>query len=311
MAALGPGSVTVRRRDASGLPAAVNGAVGGGAVLRGVEIHADRRTLRRSADSGATSARDGAEPVRAIAGAPQVSPYDEGYRAGHAAAEAALRAAHDQALEQGYRAALAKGHEEGRQHGLAEGRKAGEETAAREARAAADVVAERLARLDGLLSGIPRAIEARLAMVGDDMVALCHGVICRILGNGITTRDGVAAAVRQAIADATGTASPAATGRSTLAVHLHPRDLQLLRGDNGAPVLGEAMSVEWVADEGVGLGGCIVRSDEGSLDARLETQLAELRAALLRGLRGVTAAGAGAEGLEPEQEGALPEGQRR
>ena len=66
--------------------------------------------------------------------------------------------------------------------------------------------------------------------------------------------------------------------RAQVVVHLHPDDLDALsREDRGS----DDGAWQWVGDSSVQLGGVILRSPEGSLDARLETQLAALREALL------------------------------
>ena len=65
--------------------------------------------------------------------------------------------------------------------------------------------------------------------------------------------------------------------KDQLAVHVHPSDAALLAAGRDG---NEAW--RWVADDAVQLGGVILRSPEGSLDARLEIQLAALREALLK-----------------------------
>lgn len=65
--------------------------------------------------------------------------------------------------------------------------------------------------------------------------------------------------------------------RKLLSIHLAPADHALLHDEAQPPRLGAAL----VADERVALGGCIVETDAGSLDGRLETRLAELKAVLL------------------------------
>jgi flagellar assembly protein FliH len=71
-----------------------------------------------------------------------------------------------------------------------------------------------------------------------------------------------------------------------LAIHIHPGDLEMLRAD---ATLSEWLKrhgsgpIQWRADETVRLGGCVVHTDRGSLDARLETQLWALHEILLAG----------------------------
>ena len=124
------------------------------------------------------------------------------------------------------------------------------------------------------------------------MVALCHAIVCRILGDTLAQREGPARLVRTAVAACIGERAPAAGDAMLTAIHVHPRDLGHLCADESlaawlAPRLAEGASahdaaVPWVADESVELGGCIVRSTEGSLDARLATQLTALTQWLAR-----------------------------
>lgn len=100
----------------------------------------------------------------------------------------------------------------------------------------------------------------------DIVVSIAFAALCRILGEKGTSRDAIHAMVREAMA--------ATRSREQLTVRLHPDDAALLR--NGA--VEDEIRIE--ADQSVKLGGCIVDSAAGSLDARFETQLDLLRIAL-------------------------------
>jgi flagellar assembly protein FliH len=95
-----------------------------------------------------------------------------------------------------------------------------------------------------------------------------------MMGSAAVTREGIQALVAEAAAQA--------FNSERLVVRLHPGDLAALR-DAGAlePVLPSGALVSWAGDQGIALGGCIVETDSGELDARLETQMARLRATLL------------------------------
>jgi flagellar assembly protein FliH len=203
------------------------------------------------------------------------------------AGEAAMRDKYEATLENGYRDAFDQGMVDGRQQGLTEGREVGRQAVEREARTAREERAARLAQLDRLLVAFPAEMERRLASAEEEMVALCHGVICRLLGEALVTREGVAHRVRQALRDAYGHAGNGRSGTMQVAVHLNPRDLADLERDEtvGAWMRLEASTrgvVGWVADAQVDPGGCVVRSGDGNLDARLETQMRALRQLLLR-----------------------------
>jgi flagellar assembly protein FliH len=112
------------------------------------------------------------------------------------------------------------------------------------------------------------------------MVALCWETVCRMLGEQAATSDGVRMHVLETLRTW--------RARGALSVHLNPGDLQQIAdGTAGRAAIDSELEraghtgVQWIADPTVALGGCIVRSEEGGLDARLETQLAALKVALL------------------------------
>ena len=198
--------------------------------------------------------------------------YEQGYRAGFEAARA-------EGFEQG--------HREGLEKALVDGRELGRKEVLDQSKNAQAQLDRRADRLGHLISSLEAQIQerslARLAGAEDDMVALCHTVICRILGDRLITREGVAQGVRQAVQQCIGSGSHAPYS-GLVAIHINPRDLEALKTEAG---LGEwfrqhgVQDIPWVADEQVQLGGCIVRTTQGSLDARLETQLAALQELLL------------------------------
>jgi flagellar biosynthesis/type III secretory pathway protein FliH len=51
--------------------------------------------------------------------------------------------------------------------------------------------------------------------------------------------------------------------------------------DEKSNAFGRAQFIDFVADQGVKTGGCIVESESGTIDARIETQLRILENALL------------------------------
>ncbi|HEX7637350.1 MAG TPA: FliH/SctL family protein, partial [Burkholderiaceae bacterium] len=180
------------------------------------------------------------------------------------------------------------GFEEGLRQGLAEGRAAGEAEVQRRLAHAQEQAFARLQRLDGLQAAwaqqLAGQLAARLAAAEDDMIGLCHAVVCRILGDNLATRAGVAQSVRMAIEEWL-RASEQQSRAEGVVVQVHPADLDAMKADDVLArwLVQQGMKgVQWQAHEDVRLGGCIVRGDEGDLDARLETQLGILRDQLLR-----------------------------
>jgi flagellar assembly protein FliH len=284
----------------------------GGAVLRGVLLDPQPLVLRRPGSTPhqtagrPASAAQYAESAHAPADAraspmqPEAVPaYQEGFRAGLAQGEAAHQARDLGLIEASQRMGF-----EGWQRGLEDGRQAGRAAVERDARAGVEATAARLAQLDRLLAALPVELGRRLDESEDDMVALCHAVVCRILGDELVTRDGVGHLVRQAIRESA--PSGFGGGHGQLAIHVHPRDRAALESEPSLAAWlrqhASAGAVQWVSDEHVELGGCVVRSADGALDARLETQLATLRGLLADRPAG-TDQGAAASSLEGRREG--------
>ena len=197
----------------------------------------------------------------------------------------------EEARQRGYEEGFAKGSIEGRARGEEDSRLLAAQAAEKASRDLEDH-AERMTRelkrqaqagyqarvqvLDGLIAALPPRIEARLAAAEDDMLALCFEVICRTMGEGVVQPEAVRAQLAQAM--------DRLRSRQLVAIHLHPDDLAMLQKGHGLSqglLLGGA-DVQWIASADVALGGCILQSPEGGLDARFETQLATLRELLLQ-----------------------------
>jgi len=200
--------------------------------------------------------------------------FAEGRKEGYAAGRADAMAEGEQALAAAIGEARARAIEEGRLEGLRQGRgEAKIELERAQAQAldeAAGAVRERLELLDRLLKAVEAQAAQRLADAEDDLVALAHETVCRILGREAAQPSALRAMVKHLLVQR--------EQRAQLAVHVHPDDLEALSHEE--PGRGDG-AWQWVGDNSVQLGGVILRSPEGSLDARLETQLGALRDALL------------------------------
>jgi len=293
----------------------------GGAVLRDVALHHEPRVLptpsqpSRGRTAGAAPAEDGLAPTPPAepgagtelyqARAEAASAYQRGWEAGRAELQREAAAAQAEAARQAEVAGFERGLREGREQGLPEGRAAGREQVERDVFEAREGMADRLARLDRLLAALPAELSRRLATAEDEMVALSHEVVCRILGDQLVTREGVASLVAQAVRQAGDGGLLDGAERAALAIHVHPADLGALRGDGSLSAWlarGRPGQVRWVADERVAMGGCLARSGDGTLDARIETQLAALGRILREGREGP----AGAAGAGGQERGAEP-----
>lgn len=251
-------------------------------VLRGIVMHAQPHALARPARSSLQppAAKVHALPpsTRGDAGgsadrrASYEQAFADGRKEGYAAGRSDAQADNEAQLQLAIDAARASAVDEGRAQGLKEGRELADaelaqakKVALEEAGAERRLQAERVERL---LSGIERQAAKALWDAEDDLVALAHDAICRVLGDEASAPGTIGAIVRHLLGQH--------GQRTRLSVHVHPDDMAALQDDARA---GDEW--RWVADRSVQLGGVILRSPEGSLDARLETQLAALKEALL------------------------------
>lgn len=81
---------------------------------------------------------------------------------------------------------------------------------------------------------------------------------------------------------------PRAAGIRQVTIRLHPGDLQALEGmsTNLAAQLDGGARVEWVGDDRIARGGCLIETERGQLDARVETRLARIAERLVEVVRG-------------------------
>jgi flagellar assembly protein FliH len=234
----------------------------------------------RAREGGLAEPRDAeglATPALPPAPNPAKIAQDAAYQEG---LEQGRKVGHEQGRELGYKAGLEQGLQEGKDKGFKESLRLEQQ--------ARDALAASIQRLDALTNAITsqcnEQMTVRMQASEEDMVALCLTVVCRFLGEKLVSRETIAQAVRQAIQKCCGSGTQSALS-SLLAVHVNPADLAVLQEN---PELLEwlkrngAGSLPWIPDEQVRLGGCIVRSSQGSLDARLETQFEALREVLLQ-----------------------------
>lgn len=247
-------------------------------VLRNVAIserpHALVRPGGRPAAAQVTLALPAEAPAAVVPPPPAVdlqAVQEEAFRLGREQGrQEGLREAFDAARADAVAAAREQGLREGREAGHEAGRNAAQEQACAAVKATLDT-------LERLLASLPQRFEMRLAAHEEDMVALCFETVARILGQEAAAQGGLRHMLKKALAEF----GP----RRLVEIHVHPGDVQVLAED---PVVagwlreresGEAIQI--VADPAVELGGIVLLSPSGRLDARLDHQLEALRGALL------------------------------
>jgi flagellar assembly protein FliH len=157
--------------------------------------------------------------------------------------------------------ALAQARADAEQRGFAAGVAKGEHAG----RATLTAQAEQLAEVARQVNA---AHGAAIDSAEITMVEIAFAAVCRIVGDEGFGRERVRSIVRKAVAES--------RAREQVTVRLHPDDAALLVEGSEQPEMGPHI----VADPLVRLGGCIVDSPSGTLDARFETQLTLLATAL-------------------------------
>ena len=155
----------------------------------------------------------------------------------------------------------------GRQRGLVEGRQAGREEIQQS-------LSSEIARIQSISRKLDAALEAGIMQLEDMALALAYETVCKVLGDQALAPELVQMQVGKAISGM--------TARERIQVRVHPADLVMLRqaGALNAGLL-SGKELVWVADASVQAGGCIVETDGGTLDARLDTQLELFKKLLL------------------------------
>lgn len=152
--------------------------------------------------------------------------------------------------------------EDARQRGLELGRAAAEQEVAEQ-------LAARSERITAVLNAVQQERRAALEQHEDMLVEIVFAAVCRLLGAAAASRSAVASMVHSL------TAQEREPGQ--VRVRLHPQDLATLEAPGG--LLDARLSL--LPDPSIELGGCLIDSPRGTLDARLELQLERLREELL------------------------------
>jgi len=135
----------------------------------------------------------------------------------------------------------------------------------------------KVAQVEQLLTSIGQKRDDLLEVLEEDLVELVFELIGHFAGLDETRRDLVVETVRRQLATRAET--------QILTVRVAAEDLVLVSQSEAAGRLGLGSRLQLVADPAVRLGGCIIDTAQGSLDARLELLLEKLRRALLEGRR--------------------------
>jgi flagellar assembly protein FliH len=224
-------------------------------IIRTPAIGQNRRKLaRRQLDPDIASQAAAAEPV------------DNAATLNDQKLQALLESARLSVLTQ-IKTEAESAREIGRQRGLLEGRQAGREEMQQ-------AVALEVTRIQSISRNLDAALETGIRDLEDIALAIAFEAVCKILGNGTISQEQVQAQVRHAAGQL--------VAQERVRVRLHPADMEILRlaGALNAK-LSSGKEIVWLGDKDLELGGCVVETDGGDLDARFDTQLDQFRKTLL------------------------------
>jgi len=164
---------------------------------------------------------------------------------------AEIEAAREQAREQGYAEGLSRGDEEVKRD-----------------------LAQRRSELERLVASMEKAHQEALAGIEDIALGIAWEAVCKLLGEVAATRQGIQALVEQS--------ANRVRAEEKMVVRLCPADIGILKeGKDPSEAGDEPRRMEFLADASIEMGGCIIETSAGRIDAKLETQLARLSQALL------------------------------
>lgn len=248
------------------------------AIIRAAAVSAVPRLLRRGQGQPAPAQPAQAQPVPAVPRQPAaaLSTQDsvrlrEQEQREQALLEAQRKADQLKAQKLEDDAARKEAEAQAGQAAFAEAERRGYASgAAKGAAEAAEALREQVERVAAIAAALSQSKVKVLEDAHDMVVEIAFAAVCRMLGQHAARRDVVAAMVEELTA--------AARSAGPLCVRLHAHDLALLQG--GDVLLDARVSLQ--ADASVKIGGCMLDSSSGTLDARLETQLARLRDVMLQ-----------------------------
>jgi len=165
-------------------------------------------------------------------------------------------------------AGFAEGIEQGRKEGFKQGFSSGTATAEKAAdEKMANLFKEKSRDIEKLLSTMSNAIDRSMQSLEQSSSDIAFEALIKIIGHADHYQDIARRAVEQVL-------SQIRTG-TQVKVRLHSSDMQLIQAFSAFPP-----DIAFVADDSLSIGGCLVESPFGVVNASLETQLKALRTIL-------------------------------
>lgn len=166
-------------------------------------------------------------------------------------------------MKSAYEVAVKEGFETGYAEGLAKSKQ---------------LLQEQIDSITKLLSSASEVLQSQIVGLEDIVVALGFETVCKIIGDSQQDCDSVIAIVRQVISHV--------KECEPITIRVSPSDFHLLSENKAAITQAQFSSaITLMPDDRVLLGGCLIETSGGSLDGRLETQLQQVKDALLSARR--------------------------
>jgi len=128
--------------------------------------------------------------------------------------------------------------------------------------------AERNEELLVLIDAVAECKIGEVCRFEDELVALAYEAVCKIIGQAMADKSVAVSVVREVISHA--------QDRMQMILRVAPHDFDIIQEAKELLSRGLTNRLEVVADDHVGYGGCILETDAGTIDGRLEQQLNSL-----------------------------------
>jgi flagellar assembly protein FliH len=136
---------------------------------------------------------------------------------------------------------------------------------------AAGAMSEMLATMRGLIEAVRTERHALLTSAEPELVRLAVGIAERVLHQQIALDPGVVVEMARA-------AISRIVDRETITVRVNPADIEQMRVHRDELLaLGDVKTMRVIEDQRVDRGGIVLETDAGTIDAKISTQLTEVR----------------------------------
>ena len=146
------------------------------------------------------------------------------------------------------------------QKGFLEGKRVGFESGKKKADSVSDSLCQVLAQLENVRQEIHQEIEKEVAQLA---LSIAKKVVCHEVK---ATRETLTCVVREALSRV--------NNPGKIKIKLNPEDLQFIKDtqDQFAHYLDNVDKIRFEAEESIQSGGCLIETDRGDIDARIEKQ---------------------------------------